>query len=139
MLSVRFLVKQLILTVNGLDLFKIRGKPLSTYASLISMIIKKTRAKLLRAKNILWMKELKHRRSVIPREGWVILKTSLRLQSKPSEIRTKEFMEEWRGLKLERLSALAPSKSFEFPQNPQRWWNKNPLKKCKIAQNDRKW
>ena len=39
----------------------------------------------------------------------------------------KEFMEERRGLKLGRLSALAPSKSFEFPQNPQRWWNKNPL------------
>ena len=36
-------------------------------------------------------------------------------------------MEERRGLKLERLSALAPSKSFEFPQNPQRWGNKNPL------------
>ena len=39
----------------------------------------------------------------------------------------KEVMEERRGLKLERLSALAPSKSFEFPQNPQRWGNKNPL------------
>ena len=43
------------------------------------------------------------------------------------KISSKEFMEERRGLKLGRLSALAPSKSFEFPQNPQRWWNKNPL------------
>ena len=37
------------------------------------------------------------------------------------ELQIKEIMEERRGLKLERLSALAPSKSFEFPQNPQRW------------------